>query len=176
MKKVFCIILCLIMFFIFTACGNNNSEIICYNCNKKISTEDTYCKYCGTKVVNNVSEKTKVTASILISNFDTEETSISEEDINGSKSVAITCVEIFKSTNTMQKVQGKLDFYISISDLEDSIQFNFQTEDSNILNITVFSEKKENADKILSCLLNEYPSIVKNSFPNANFSIISIGK
>lgn len=176
MKRYFIFSLYLFLLFAFTACGSENLETSCYNCNEVISIEDTYCKYCGAKVVDNVDKNYKSHASVLISDGTVNDTSISNSDIKESKSYAITCIEIFKSLDTMQKVQKQLDFYISLSDLEKSIQFNFQSEDSIILNITVLTDKKTNSDKILSCLLSEYPSIVENLFPNARFSILSISE
>ena len=64
-----------------------------------------------------------------------------------------------------------LDFNISISELKESIHFDFQSENSNI---TVFADTKEKSDKILSCILNESSEFTKNTFPNAKFTVVSI--
>lgn len=172
MKKYFCILLCLIILFAFTACANKNSETHCYNCNKIIFIEDTYCKYCGTKTVDNTNENNKATASVMITVNNDNDTSINNSDIVTLKQLGYTYIDIIQAQ--MQKIQEKLDFYISISELKESIHFDFQSENSNIINITVFADTKEKADKILSCILNESPEFTKNTFPNAKFTVVSI--
>lgn len=173
MRKYFCVFLCLTIAFIFTACNTNNSAIDCYNCSKKISAEDVYCKYCGAQVVNNANKKIKACASVLITTGSSTDTAITSKDIQNSISIAYKYAEIMKSDKSLQKIQEKLDFPISKSELKEAIHFNLKSEDSCIINITVFTNTQENANKILSCLLKESPSIINSIFTNANFSILS---
>ena len=172
MKKYIAFLLCLSMLLIFTACGNTKNN--CFNCNKIISPEDNYCKNCGAKIDNNTNNNYKATASAMITQINEDATSISNKDFVNSLRVIDTCIELLKSRSTMQKIYEKLDFYISIPELEKSIQFDRRSDDSVIIDIIVSAYTKENADKILSCLLEEAPSVIESALSNTKLSIVSI--
>ena len=172
MKKYFAFLLSLIMLLIFTACSNLKSH--CINCNTIISPKDNYCKNCGAKIDNNTNNNYKATTSVMITNISDDTTLISNKDIVNSLRVIDTCIELLKNRYTMQKIYEKLDFYISIPELEKSIQFNRRSDNSAIIDIIVSADTKEHADKILSCLLEEAPSVIENVLSNTKLTVLSI--
>lgn len=172
MKKYFVYFICFIILLTFTACNKTKkTETKCINCDKVISLEDTYCKYCGTKnVIEETANQHKSTAIVMFTPPSNNEASI--YDLPESNYL-ITFIDILSGNTTMETIQENLDFSFSINELRSYIEISRYSSNSQLIKITVSTDTKEKTDKILTCFLDEAPNIIEE-YANARFVIVSI--
>lgn len=112
-------------------------------------------------------ETYKTSASVIITN------SFYSQNASTETSLTETYIEIFESYTALQKIIDNLDFEISKKQLKKSISFA-TIPDTQIIEIIVSYESREKANKILNCLLKQYPIILGDTFPTVVFRVISL--
>lgn len=174
MKKFFLYVLCLVALWAFAGCGRaEESKTRCDQCDEIISREDAYCRYCGEKVEHDAQRQPKAAAKVYISNRAADESGYSASDLTAAKKLTETYIAIFRSNTVMEKVQEKLSFSISVSELRESMEFT-TLDDTEIINIEVFADEKEKADEILSCFLEAAPEQIANIIEGSSCRIVEV--